>query len=418
MKPDTYLIYTEEKSAFVGKAGDTVGGTVLEKEQLYVNAKKDDDGTTTISAEAFSPICNVASCDFYYYYPVNGTAGTADSPQTYAVVYGYNDVKKLAETKDTNLTSSNETNNDTNLVWPYAAIRSEAGVTHARGGEFHTYFGEENTYSIYSEGGTMTVGLSGESSEPPEFQAIGKGVCINMEGQETGAQRSAPSLTIENGDFSSTLGDTIKMSGGEMEVKQGKFTKNATKDATGAPNSSTDNGSAISISGGTLNSSETEDTSKPIQFQISGSYVNGIYAKGGEINIANATFAFGNGTNNQGVYNDGGTSRARWCDFTLPGDNNYGIHSTNGTTRASYCAITMTGEYAVGVYTTGGRALVEGGSITVDFAENKSGGLLTSAAVSTEGGEIYLAGSLKIESDSLGVTARQGNNRNRYDNNR
>lgn len=401
LKADTYLIYTEEKNAFVGKAGDTVGGTVLQNEQLYVNRKETSSGgTTTITADKFSPICDVASCDFYYYYPV-GTAGTANSPQTYAVVYGYNDVKTLAEDCTDKTDDHNHIDLSKNgLVWPYAAIRSEAGNTHARGGEFYTYFGEENTYSIYSEGGTMTVGLSGES-DPPKFQAIGKGVCINMAGTSGSADQT---LTIENGEFSSKIGDTIKMSGGEMEVKKGSFTK----DATGADENSTNNGSAISISGGTLTSSDTEDTSKPIQFHISGSYVNGIYAKGGEVNIANATFAFENGKNNQGVYNDGGTSRAHWCVFAIPGNNNYGIHSTNGTTRASDCAIKMTGEYAVGVYTTGGRALVEGGRIDVTFAENKSDGLLTSAAVSTEGGEIYLAGNLAITSHSLGVTVRQG----------
>lgn len=394
LKADTYLIYTEEENAFVG---DGNGSGKFEDGQLYVNRKETSSGeTTTITADKFSPICDVASCDFYYYYPV-GTAGTANSPQTYAVVYGYNEVKGLAKTEDTNLTSGNETN----LVWPYAAIRSEAGNTHARGGEFYTYFGEENTYSIYSEGGTMTVGLSGES-DPPKFQAIGKGVCINMAGTSGNADQT---LTIENGEFSSKIGDTIKMSGGEMEVKKGSFTK----DATGADENSTNNGSAISISGGTLNSSDTEDTSKPkpIQFHITGSHVNGIYAKGGEVNIANATFVFENGKNNQGVYNDGGTSRAHWCDFTIPGNNNYGIHSTNGTTRASDCNITMTGDYVVGVYTTGGRALVEGGSINVGFAGGKSDKLLTSAAVSTEGGEIYLAGELTINSASLGVTVRK-----------
>ena len=395
LKADTYLIYTEEENAFVEDGTSAGDGTVLDKEQLYVNAKKDDNGTVT-SADKFSPICDVASCDFYYYYPV-GAPGTANSPQTYAVVYGYNDVKKLAS----NEKDAAKNLQDDGLVWPYAAIRSEAGNTHARGGEFYTYFGEENTHSIYSEGGTMTVGLSGESADAPTFQAIGKGVCINMAGTSGSADQT---LTIENGEFSSKIGDTIKMSGGEMEVKKGSFTK----DATGADENSTNNGSAISISGGTLTSSDTEDTSKPIEFNISGSYVNGIYAKGGEINIANAKFDFAKGENNQGVYNDGGTSRAHWCDFTLPGDNNYGIHSTNGTTRASDCAIKMTGEYAVGVYTTGGRALVEGGRIDVTFAENKSDGLLTSAAVSTEGGEIYLAGNLAITSHFLGVTVRQG----------
>lgn len=390
LKADTYLIYTEEKNAFVGD-----GSGEFKDGQLYVNRKETSSGgTTTITADKFSPICDVASCDFYYYYPV-GTAGTANSPQTYAVVYGYNDVKTLASNEN----GTAATLQGSGLVWPYAAIRSEAGNTHARGGEFYTYFGEENTYSIYSEGGTMTVGLSGES-DPPKFQAIGKGVCINMAGTSGNADQT---LTIENGEFSSKIGDTIKMSGGEMEVKKGSFTK----DATGADENSTNNGSAISISGGTLTSSDTEDTSKPIQFHISGSYVNGIYAKGGEVNIANATFAFENGKNNQGVYNDGGTSRAHWCDFTIPGNNNYGIHSTNGTTRASDCAIKMTGEYAVGVYTTGGRALIEGGSIKIGFADGKTDKSLTSTAVSTEGGEIYLAGILTIESASLGVTVRK-----------
>lgn len=394
LEADTYLIYTEEKNAFVGDGKDE-----FQKGRLYVNAKETSSGeTTTITADKFSPICDVASCDFYYYYPVD-VAGTANSPQTYAVVYGYNDVKSLAKAEDTNLTSGNETN----LVWPYAAIRSEAGTTHARGGEFYTYFGEENTYSIYSEGGTMTVGLSGES-DPPTFQAIGKGVCINMAGTSGNADQT---LTIDNGSFSSEIGNTIEMSGGEMEVKKGSFTKDATV-LGAASGDGASNGSAISISGGTLTSSDTEDTSKPIQFHISGSYVNGIYAKGGEVNIANATFAFENGKNNQGVYNDGGTSRARWCGFTLPGDHNYGIHSEGGTTRASDCNITMAGDYVVGVYTTGGRALIEGGSIKVDFAEDKDDKLLTSTAVSTEGGEIYLAGNLAIESDSLGVTVRQG----------
>lgn len=194
-----------------------------------------------------------------------------------------------------------------------------------------------------------------------------------------------------------------------MTVTKGTFTK----DATGADPDSTDNGSAIDIQGGTLNSSKSESTEekKPIQFEISGSHVNGIHAAGGEVNIANASFVFddgknNHGKNNQGIYNDGGTSRAHWCDFTIPGDENYGIHSTNGITRATGCTITMTGEYVVGVYTTGGRALIEGGSINVGFAENKTDKFLTSTAVSTEGGEIYLAGKLAIESASLGVTVR------------
>lgn len=432
LKPDTYLIYTEEKNAFVGKAGDTVGGTVLQNEQLYVNRKETSSGgTTTITADKFSPICDVASCDFYYYYPV-GTAGTANSPQTYAVVYGYNEVKTLASNEN----GTAATLQGSGLVWPYAAIRSEAGNTHARGGEFYTYFGEENTYSIYSEGGTMTVGLSGES-DPPKFQAIGKGVCINMAGTSGSADQT---LTIENGEFSSKIGDTIKMSGGEMEVKKGKFTK----DATGADENSTNNGSAISISGGTLNMAGSEkDGAKSVSFTVKGSYVNGIRTEKettGEVEddeITNAAFNFNTeagesgssnigisanggttiatnctftmpGSNNTGIYAQGGTTTATGSEFTLTGNHSYGVHAENGETTVSGCTIDMTGEYVSGIYTAGGTVTVDGGTVEVSFGEGKTYKLLTSTAVSTEGGKIAMAGNVRIASESLGITARSG----------
>ena len=190
LKADTYLLYTVEKNGYE------------ENDQLYVNAKKNDGGTL-ITAEEFSPICNVASCDFYYYYPVDAdgspinTEGTQDTPQTYAVIYGYNDVKALASNKD----QSAEMLQKSGLVWPYAAIRSvedpetqEGGVTHARGGAFKTHFGKENTYCIYSAGGTMTIGTSG-SAGGPAFEAVGSGVCIAMTGA-SGNVSEGGSLTI------------------------------------------------------------------------------------------------------------------------------------------------------------------------------------------------------------------------------
>ena len=388
LKADTYLIYTEEENAFVRKAGDTVGGTVLQNEQLYVNRKEiSSGGTTTITADKFSPICDVASCDFYYYYPV-GTAGTANSPQTYAVVYGYNDVKGLAKTKNENLTSGNETN----LVWPYAAIRSEAGNTHARGGEFYTYFGEENTYSIYSEGGTMTVGLSGES-DPPKFQAIGKGVCINMAGTSGSADQT---LTIDNGKFSSQLGNTIEMSGGEMEVKKGSFTKDATV-LGAASGDGASNGSAISISGGTLNIAGSEKA--PVSFTVNGNYVNGIKMEkaendataniadtiknaafsfnnksygnsvaaiqviGGTLNVSDSTFDFNGGSAetetpsaNNGIYVQGGSVAAEKCTFSLSPNGSVtgsaAIASAGGTVTATGCVFTIPGNNNYGIYSS------------------------------------------------------------------
>lgn len=252
---DTYLLYTEVKNAFVGK-GETSDDATFESGQLYVNCKEfTTDGTqTTYSADIFAPDSNVASCDFYYYYPIDesgaysSTAGTVDSPKTYAVVYGYNDVKGLAEDEDDNNDGIGEATAliDDGLVWPYAAIRSVedgevGGVTHARGGTFTTNFGTDNTYGIYSVGGTMTVGTDSKST-PPKFTATGEGTCIGMSAGEN------DTLTIENGEFSSKIGDTIKMSGGEMEVKKGTFKKDATV-LGAASGDGASNGSAISISG-------------------------------------------------------------------------------------------------------------------------------------------------------------------------
>lgn len=391
IKDDTFLLYTVERDCFVGDGSTTVNGVTSEKGMLYTNAEQTGEGENRVlSAEQLTVACNVASCDFYYYYPTGGTAGTKEAPQDYAVIYGYWDVKALAKGQyDESKEEYKSFYNSADLVWPYAAVRMVEGEGFARGGQFSNNFGTVNSYGIYANGGALTA--SGAN-----FTTGGDGVCIRCEG--------SASLSIGGGTYSSAIGNTIEMEGGTMNVTAGKFTK----DASSADTNSTNNGSAIDIRGGTLNSSKSESTEekKPIQFEISGSHVNGIHAAGGEVNIANASFVFYGGENNQGIYNDGGTSRAHWCDFSISGKNNYGIHSTNGITRATGCTITMTGEYVVGVYTTGGRALIEGGSINVGFAKDKNNKLLTSTAVSTEGGEIYLAGKLAIESASLGVTVR------------
>ena len=406
LKADTYLIYTEEKNAFVV---DETGSGEFEDGQLYVNAKETSSGgTTTITADKFSPICDVASCDFYYYYPVD-VAGTAKSPQTYAVVYGYNDVKQLAGEEDESLTSQKE-EGEINLVWPYAAIRSEAGTTHARGGEFYTYFGEENTYSIYSEGGTMTVGLSGES-DPPKFQAIGKGVCINMAGTSGNADQT---LTIENGEFSSKIGDTIKMSGGEMEVKKGTFKKDATV-LGAASGDGASNGSAISISGGTL--SMTGAGTKT--FIITGNYVNGIkmekaendataniadtienaafsfnkesggtsvaaiQVRNGLLNVRDSTFDFNQGytetaSSNNGIYVQGGSVVAENCTFSLSPDGSVtgsaAIASAGGTVTASGSTFTVNGFGNFGVHSSGGTVTATDCTFTMTQAGDPSGG--------------------------------------------
>ena len=370
LRNDTYLIYTEEKNAFVEQGEETVGGTVLQNEQLYVNAKEvASGGTTTITADKFSPICNVASCDFYYYYPV-GEAGTAQEPQTYAVVYGYNDVKQLAGEEDESLTSQKE-EGEINLVWPYAAIRSEAGNTHARGGAFKTHFGEENTYCIYSAGGTMTVGGTAE----PKFSAVQSGVCIAMTGASDNVSEGG-SLTIDSGVFSSEIGDTIKMSGGEMEVKKGSFTKTGCKKGTDAQ---LENQTAIiSLTGGTLNVSGTKTGDTYSVTMTAGSSENG-----------------GTLENVFGIRADGGgTISTTGVSFQIYGDYSAGVLSYDGK-------IDLGNDTVINV--TQSDAKTDANNINT---------LLTSAGVSSEQafeGEkhpVNLSGGVTITSNGLGITAR------------
>lgn len=368
LRNDTYLLYTVEKNGYVD------GG------QLYVNAKETSSGeTTTITADKFSPICNVASCDFYYYYPVD-VAGTAKSPQTYAVVYGYNDVKTLAE----DCTDTSTDLSKKGLVWPYAAIRSvededtqEGGVTHARGGVFKTHFGEENTYCIYSAGGTMTVGTSG-SDGGPTFDAVGSGVCIAMTGA-SGNVSEGGSLTISGGTFSSRLGNTIEMEGGNMTVTAGSFTKSRGKGIGSGDNAQITNQTAIiDIQGGTLT--------------INGAAANSVTLTAGSADTDN-----------------GGTL-----------ENVFGILARGGEVSVGGCTLNIYGDYSAGVLSYDGTInLNDKTSITVTQSDtnkdNDNNTLLTSSAVSSEAvsseasGEehpINMSGNVTIESNGLGITAR------------
>ncbi len=444
IEADTYLIYTEEKNAYIPTEGENAG-------KLIVNAEEvtgEEGTTTTVSGDEFFVPCNVASCDFYYYYPVADTESTVGSGdqtqtvQTYAVVYGYHDVKGLASNKD----NAAETLQEKGLVWPYAAIRSEAGSAYARGGEFHTYFGTVNTYGIYSSGGIMTVG--GEASVAPVFSARGQGTCIYMAADESGDETDNI-LTIDSGTFSSEIGDTIKMFGGKMNVKAGTFTK----DATAAPSGSTNNGSAISISGGKLsiNGSESESV-KSVSFNINGSHVNGVKMEktennqtdiiknaafsfnhghggnsvaaiqviGGKLEVSSSTFNFnqdhsGQSSANNGIYVQGGSVTATGCTFSLnpngsvtrsaaiasvggsvtatgsefsvKGNSNYGVYSSGGTITATDCTITMTGT---------GSGLNDNFGIYSTLQEGSKGGTATANGCTITIDGTYSAGVLSM----------------------
>lgn len=351
LRNDTYLIYTKESNC------------IEQNGQLLVNCTKT---TTGISGTEFSVECNVASCDFYYYYPVG--AANEDGFYTYAVVYGYHDVKALA--RDEKKTDENGTEygmasalTGSGLVWPYAAIRSEAGNTFARGGEFKTHFGEENTYCIYSAGGTMTVGTDSANSAP-SFTATGAGVCVRMSGDKNNT------LTISSGSFSSEIGNTIQMEGGAMTVTRGSFTKSGGKGIAGGDNAQITNQTAIiDIQGGTLT--------------INGAAANSVTLTAGSADTDN-----------------GGTL-----------ENVFGILARGGEVSVGGCTLNIYGDYSAGVLSYDGTInLNDNTKITVTQSETAT--VLTSAGVSSEqasgDGEhpVNLLGNVTITSNGLGITAR------------
>lgn len=338
IKEDTYLLYTVETDCEI-RDGKLIANVSTGGDELRVP-------------------CNVASCDFYYYYPVGASS---EGGQDYAVVYGYHDVKKLAETEDRDLT---EASGGVQLVWPYAAVRSTAGNTYARGGDFATHFGTKNTYGIYSYGGTIAVGGEAGSAEP-EFRAYGDGVCINMEA-EAGNADVTSTLTIVSGVFSSEEGDTVSISGGKMTVYAGTFSKTDCREATA-------------------------DKDRPQ------AHTAVIRMQGGELSIR--------GSEEDKVVLCAGSE-------TSPLENVFGIRAGEGTVSVSGCEIDVYGDYSAGVLSYNGEVNLQGTSIRV--TQNKED-LLSSAGVSSErdesdsigeGKPINMNGDVYIESDGLGVTAR------------
>ena len=338
IKEDTYLLYTVETDCEI-RDGKLIANVSTGGDELRVP-------------------CNVASCDFYYYYPVGASS---EGGQNYAVVYGYHDVKKLAETEDRDLT---EASGGVQLVWPYAAVRSTAGNTYARGGDFATHFGTKNTYGIYSYGGTIAVGGEAGSAEP-EFRAYGDGVCINMEA-EAGNADVTSTLTIVSGVFSSEEGDTVSISGGKMTVYAGTFSKTDCRFA--AP-----------------------DKDRPQ------AHTAVIRMQGGELSIR--------GSEEDKVVLCAGSE-------TSPLENVFGIRAGEGTVSVSGCQIDVYGDYSAGVLSYNGEVNLQDTSIYV--TQNK-GNLLSSAGVSSErdesdsigeGKPINMNGDVSIVSNGLGVTAR------------
>ena len=184
-------------------------GSYIAADTYLIYSEEEDAGN-------FNVLCDAASCDFYYTYPL--------AEGRMAVVYGYNDVLRAADPLDA-------AQPDAGLIegvsWPYAVINMEEGNAHARAGEFHTCFGKEYTYGIYSRGGVLSVGVENSADNGIiNFFAEGSGTCIYGVGGK---------LTVDCGTFVSQDGDTVHVAGnGEDEliaVNRGVFEKTLLSDA-------------------------------------------------------------------------------------------------------------------------------------------------------------------------------------------
>ena len=287
-------------------------GRITEDTYLYFAVESANVQNSTVSA---------GSADFYYSYTlyeqtdadgiVTGysPSGNSGGEEVTVTVYGYNTVKGTSEAAGNT----------------FAAIQMNSGDLYARGGEYVSYFGNDSTYCVYASGGYMSV------SSGTVFEAHEYGICVNIAYAETRSEDEY--LGVRGGDFYSAAGDTIRVSGGEMYVRGGTFTKNAS--AYASAQTVGDNGSAIAISGGTLDVEGTEDAR--IAFSMQGSYMNGISSTAGTssegtVTVTNADFTFaGDGENNYGINSDAGTVTANGCVFTLPGEYSRGISVARGT---------------------------------------------------------------------------------------
>ena len=393
---DTFLVYTEAQNCFIGE-GTSSGGVTFEEGKLYVDAEKETVGNDTIitASEFTTPLCDVASCDFYYYYPIGDDDN--DGYEDYAVIYGYWDVMKLAS----NDRGTAEALREKGLVYPYGAVRMVEGEGIVRGGTFYNHFDVANTYGIYAEGGRLSV--SRNTTFETTFSSGGEGVCIRSSGESA-------ELTISGGDFSSEVGNTIEMLNGNMTVTKGSFIKTGCKQGTG--DKQLENQTAIiSLLGGTLNVSGAQSgdvtmtagaenstlenvfgiraagggtvTTKGVNFNIYGDYSAGVLSYDGTIDLGNDT-----------VIN------VTQSDEKKDANNNTLLTSAGVSSEQTLSGVSENEEHPVNL--SGGVTITSNGlGITARGVVNVKGGS-TSTVTTTRGTGIYVNnGKFNVEKDAI-----------------
>lgn len=373
---------------------------------LYFTIEDETVENTTIAADG--------SADYYYEYYLDpeitdgqvtgySYAGQPESldeptPEGYrrVTVYVYQNVKGSA-----NLSGDTP---------DYAAIKMQEGNLYVRGGTYYSYFGEDNTYCVDATGGYMAV-------ESGDFYAYESSVCVQC---DYAVADDNNYLRVTDGTFNSEVGDTVRVNNGRMTIQTVTFNK----DASAVPGGDyRDNGSAINIAGGAL------EILTSAQFNLSGSYMDGISASGAASSVTanNATINFNTQQNqngsfsatdansyNRGIFADGGKVVCNGNTSVRMGAENtnrtaqfcYGIYSVNG---AITCGTQGSGaQTAVYIYGRTGYTVenygiaTEGGTVScygqtgITVYGQQSVGIYSSAAEISEntysGGEISISG--------------------------
>ncbi len=345
---------------------------------LYFTIEDDTVENTNISAGSGG------ATYFYEYYlrptTINGQPGyeyagqpaslTEETPNGFrrVTVYIYQDVK----------TSANDPTQD-GTIPNYAAIQMQEGNLYVRGGTYYSYFGEDNTYCVDATGGYMAV-------ESGDFYAYESSVCVQC---DYAVADDNNYLRVTDGTFNSEVGDTVRVNNGRMTIQTVTFNK----DATGVSGSDyRDNGSAINIAGGAL------EILTSAQFNLSGSYMDGISASGANSSVTanNATINFNTQQNqngsfsatdannyNRGIYANGG-------EVVCNGDTSVRIGAEDTSMIAQYCygIYSVNGEITCRTQNSGDQTAVYIYGRTVDTVENYG--------IATEGGTVSCYGQTGI----------------------
>ena len=366
------------------------------------------------------------SADFYYTYYVTHNAdgtvsyeGTTEGTDTLLVtIYGYTGVKGDAEKDDSN----------------FAAIQMEDGYLDVQGGRYTAYFGKGETNCVYASGGEMTV-------QNGAFEALQSGVCVRMASQSTSA--AAGELAVRSGSFYSEEGDTIFVTGGNMSVTGGDFTKNTDVYEASSQTAAGANNAAIHVSGGKLVMTGAGEDNR-ITFSLTGSHLYGINVEHGDastlaegdmaeisyaaftfedvgnnnyainsanaaVSVENTNFTFGGeSTSNRCISVSGESAKASVSSATFTyngGSSNYAVYSEGGTVTGTDLSFAFNGDGSsnTGIYTTGGKVSLTHG--TFDFNEGATEGTSGNKGIHSKGGEVEVTYEVTDEGNTFTFNA-------------